>query len=260
ILHRDIKPANVKITSEGRVKVLDFGLGKATLEWERDHSTETMPTAFTQAGFIVGTPAYMSPEQIRGQAVDTRADVWAFGCLVYELLTGRRPFEGDTVVEIAAAVLRADPDWTLLPAATPSAARALLKSCLEKNLQARLSDLTTARSHLEGALREGVAGSKTERTPMSSVVVLPFANVSGDPEMDYLSDGLTESIITSLSQVAGLRVMSRTAVVRYKGRAHQAQDIGRELGVAAVLTGSVLQRNDMLVITTELVDVDRGWQ
>ena len=101
ILHRDIKPANVKITSEGRVKVLDFGLGKATLEWERDHSTETMPTAFTQAGFIVGTPAYMSPEQIRGQAVDTRADVWAFVILILVLVFRPQGLLGARVVDRA---------------------------------------------------------------------------------------------------------------------------------------------------------------
>ncbi len=262
ITHRDIKPANIKVTPEGRVKVLDFGLAKATPESQNDaHADPATLTMMTQAGVILGTPAYMSPEQLRGEPVDKRADIWAFGCVLYELLMGQRLFRGTSIAEIIASVLRTEPGWQALPADTPAQIRDLLPHCLQKDLTARLSDIGDAWKDIEEALRVPATGRPPEpNREVDSLAVLPFANTSGDPQMEYLSDGLTESIILSLSQLPQLHVMSRSAVFRYKHRSEEAQDVGRALGVGAVLTGKVLQRGETLVISAELVDVENGWQ
>jgi Tol biopolymer transport system component len=155
IIHRDLKPANVKLTPESKVKVLDFGLAKA---FEGGNATEDMsnsPTlsrAATMQGVILGTAAYMSPEQARGKAVDKRTDIWAFGCVLYELLTGRQAFHGEDVTDILATVVRAEPDWQGLPAATPHQVRTLLRRCLQKDRSVRLRDAGDARIEIQEAL------------------------------------------------------------------------------------------------------------
>jgi len=262
ITHRDIKPANIKVTPEGRVKVLDFGLAKAAPRSQPEARTAAPTlTAMTHAGVILGTAAYMSPEQVRGELVDQRADIWAFGCVLYELLVGQQPFRGASFAEIIACVLKTEPAWQALPARTPPKVRDLLRRCLQKDPHLRLSDIADARKDIEEALRAPAAGRPAEADrAIGSLAVLPFANASNDPQMEYLGDGLTESIILSLSQLPELRVMSRSAVFRYKGRTEDAQVIGQTLGVGAVLTGKVLQRGETLLVSTELVDVEKGWQ
>jgi eukaryotic-like serine/threonine-protein kinase len=145
IIHRDLKPANVKVRSDGTVKVLDFGLSKAMepasgLSPSVSMSPTITTPAMTQAGMILGTAAYMSPEQAKGRAADKRSDIWAFGCVLFELLAGKQAFHGDTVTEILAAVLRGDPDWAALPAGTSTNVRALLRHCLQKDQTLRLRD------------------------------------------------------------------------------------------------------------------------
>ena len=164
MLHRDLKPANIKVTPEGQVKVLDFGLAKAVSPPDahaqggapHDSPTITSP-AFTQAGTILGTAAYMAPEQVRGRPVDRRADIWAFGCVLYEMLTGTRAFAGETVSDTLAAVLKNDPDWTKLPASVPGPVRLLLRRCLERSLRARLRDIADATLLLETTTGPAVA-------------------------------------------------------------------------------------------------------
>ena len=174
IVHRDLKPANVKITPQDVVKVLDFGLA-------RTYGAETggerpSPTITLEGGAIVGTAAYMSPEQARGQAVDKRADVWAFGCVLYELLTGQMAFAGATVPDTLAAVLHREPDWTALPAGVPPAVTTLLRRCLEKDVRRRRRDIGDMRAELDDALAQPVSAAPPAAAPRApSRRLLPLA-------------------------------------------------------------------------------------
>ena len=161
-MHRDLKPANIKVTADGNVKVLDFGLAKALETGDVDPRTSHSPTILsgTMQGAILGTAAYMSPEQAKGRAADARSDIWAFGCVLYEMLTGKPGFSGDSTVEILGEVLKSETDWAALPAATPARIRSLLKRCLQKDRTRRLHAIADARFRIEEALNE---------TPDSSV-------------------------------------------------------------------------------------------
>jgi eukaryotic-like serine/threonine-protein kinase len=183
IVHRDLKPANVKVTSDGAVKILDFGLAKAIEDDASSIDIATSPTMSrmaTQAGALLGTAAYMSSEQAKGKAVDRRADIWAFGCVLFEMLAGKRVFGGETVSDALAAVLRTEPEWSLLPSDTPQTIRNLLQRCLKKDPKQRLQAIGDARI----ALEETIAGVTCEATLPAAVPrgwrrVLPWAVSAG---------------------------------------------------------------------------------
>jgi Tol biopolymer transport system component len=212
IVHRDLKPANVKVTPEGNVKVLDFGLAKALADELSPASVSLSPTltaAATRAGVILGTAAYMSPEQARGQKIDRRADVWAFGCVLYEMLTGRQAFGGETVSDSISHVLMREPDWSALPSATPTAVRRLLRRCLEKKADRRLRDLGDARLEIEEAAADGSAAVSGSRDAGSPAVA---ATSSGDPRAGRGAERLVMGAL-ALVAVAAVAYAIRTATV-----------------------------------------------
>ena len=262
IVHRDLKPANIKVTPQGTVKVLDFGLAKAGLTPDDNAgvgASAILTGDATVTGQVLGTPGYMSPEQARGATIDERSDIWAFGCLLYELLTGWRAFPGASAVEAITAVLEHEPDWHALPADTPTKLRSLLRHCLQKDLARRLEHVAEARETLKGlrasrSRRSPRSAPRTEPGPrIQAIAVLPLTNLSHDPEQDYFSDGMTEALTAELAQLHALRVISRTSAMHYSNSTKAAAQIGRELGVDALVEGSVLRAGDRVRITAQLV-------
>lgn len=257
IIHRDLKPSNVLVTVDERVKILDLGIAKMsapTNDASANTSSSTDGARVTRTGMVVGTPGYMSPEQAVGEQVDARTDAWAFGAVLFEMLGGRTPFPGRTLQELFVSVMTGAVDWGRLPAGVPREIRMVLERCLDGDVSRRLSDLGQARDILRSVAATGTHSATMESAGRKSIVVLPFANLSPEPDTEYFSDGLTDEIITDLSRVSALRVISRSSAMRLKGDAREFASIARELGCQYVLEGSVRRAASALRVTARLVD------
>jgi len=280
IIHRDLKPGNIKLTPEGRIKVLDFGLAKPSVSEGID-----IEITSTEPGHIIGTPAYMSPEQARGNPTDHRTDIWSFGCIIYQMLTGHSPFESDTATDTLARIIERQPDWELLPNETPENIRVLLRRCLEKNQDERLGDIADAAIEIRETLNLPAAPVRTLwRWTMAiglvvvaivvglnigrwreklmdgagpgrieSLAVLPLQNLTGDPEQEYFADGMTEALIANLGKIGALQIRSRTSIMQYKDVKKSLPEIARELNVDAVVEGSVVRVAEQVRITAQLI-------
>ena len=313
IVHRDVKPANIFVTSRGEAKVLDFGLAKIDIT---RHGIDTAAMAtkqqddqITGAGITLGTVAYMSPEQARGEPVDSRSDLFSFGVVLYEMATGRRAFNGPTSAVVFDEVLNRNPPGPMLVnPAIPHELDHIITKALEKDRDLRYRTAADMRADLRRLKRETDSGHVTISTsasqPRSAVVVqepsrsgtrtatiaaavaliailaafsvykflggpsdrlnsmavLPFVNIGGNPDTEYLSDGITETLINNLSQLPGVRVSARSIAFKYKGKDVDPLQAGRALNVRAVVTGRVTMRGNVLVIQSDLMDVANGTQ
>jgi len=256
IVHRDLKPENLFVTSDGHVKILDFGIAKLAAPKVREglEGPATEVDA-TEAGMMLGTLGYMSPEQVRGMRCDHRTDIFAFGCVLYEMLSGKRAFSGETAADTITAILSKDPAPLDGPSsAVPPGLQGIVQRSLEKRSEDRFSsahDLALALNAVAGTL---LTGRSPSDALAGSIVVLPFENLSPDPENAYFADGLTEEIIADLAKVRALRVISRTSAMLLRGSKKNVPTIARELKVRYVLEGSVRRAGQSLRITAQLID------
>jgi serine/threonine protein kinase/tetratricopeptide (TPR) repeat protein len=276
IVHRDLKPGNIMIDGEGNARIMDFGIARSL-----------QASGITSVGAFVGTPEYMSPEQVEGREADARSDIYAFGAVLYEMATGRSPFEGDSALTAALKRRTVDPpDPRSIDPGIPSSLSRVILKCLAREPDERYATAAELAEDLDGVISGGAgpvprAKAKSKRTRLiqamiaigavtlaavlyfvlsrprdtsSSIAVIPLQNLSGDPTQDYFADGITEDIIAQLSKIRDLKVISRTSVWKYKNAKKSIPEIGRELGVSAILEGSVRREGNRVRIVGQLID------
>jgi len=252
IVHRDIKPANIVVTPDGLVKIMDFGLAR------RPGAAQ-----LTRAGTTVGTVAYMSPEQARGDAVDYRTDLWSLGVVLYEMVAGRRPFRGDHDQAVIYSILNDEPEpASTVQSVVPAALDSVIHTLLSKNAANRCRSAAETAADLKRlATTAGAPTAMLEtggQRQASSIAVMPFADMSPNGDQEYFCDGMSEEIINELTGVRGLRVIARTSAFSFKGKSEDIREIGRKLDVSSILEGSVRKAGDRVRITAQLINVGDG--
>ncbi len=263
LVHRDLKPENLLLARDGRVKILDFGLARLAVD-PSDADGAEAPTLSqrTEPGTLVGTVGYMAPEQVRGLGSDARSDIFALGAILLEMLTGGRAFTGDSRADVLSATLRDDPRGIrLLGLRFPPGLPQVIDRCLRKNPSERFGgarELMAALEVLAVTSSRGGEPAVDDGMPGPSVAVLPFVNLSPEPDTEYFSDGITEEIISSLAHLHGLRVAARTSSFAFKGKNMDLREIARRLDVTAVLEGSVRRAGNRIRVTAQLIDATGG--
>ena len=258
ITHRDLSPTNIMVSNSGRVKVLDFGLAKRG-DLPTHIEPSTLPTAsLPLSGQIVGTVPYMSPEQIQGKTVGACSDIFSLGIILYEMVTGRYPFDGQTIPEVISSILRDTPGLVNhLKIGIPFQLGQIIQHCIEKNPERRYQASLDLRNELKNLRREVRSGEAQAQE--TSIAVLPFTDMSALKDQQYFCDGIAEELINALVTIKDLKVAARTSAFSFKGKNLDIREIGKTLNVATILEGSVRKSGNRIRITAQLVNVADGY-